>query len=400
MSPSPIARNRDILALEADGYVVRLVEDRFLVVDGVRYLTKDGAVGTGSLVSELQLAGQTTVAPSDHVIKWSGAYPCDVEGREIEALRHAVGDTLLAPGLTINMTFSARPRDGFHDYHHKMSNYAAIIEAPVNALHPHADRRVGNQLDMDPEASPFVYPDTASVRAGIVPLNTKLNEKRVAIVGLGGTGSYVLDLLAKSPVEELHLFDGDHFENHNAFRAPGAASLADLSGHPLKVEYLAGVYGKMRRGITGHPVFLDRMNLNLLDGMDMVFICVDPGETRILVARYLEDRGTPFIDVGMGVTLVDDSLLGVIRVTTSSERYAVLETRPGRLPAATAVAEGEYEGGIQLAELNSLAASLAVLRWKRMIGFYHSDDDEHNSTYISAGNEMIREDYPETATHS
>jgi tRNA A37 threonylcarbamoyladenosine dehydratase len=48
---------------------------------------------------------------------------------------------------------------------------------------------------------------------------------------MGGTGSYILDLVAKTAVMEIHLFDGDDFNQHNAFRAPGAASLEDLEKH-------------------------------------------------------------------------------------------------------------------------------------------------------------------------
>ena len=70
----------------------------------------------------------------------------------------------------------------------------------------------------------FLYEDTASSRADIVTINSKLKSLRIGIVGLGGTGSYVLDFVAKTPVKEIHLFDGDTFDQHNAFRAPGAAS--------------------------------------------------------------------------------------------------------------------------------------------------------------------------------
>ena len=53
-------------------------------------------------------------------------------------------------------------------------------------------------------------------------------------MGLGGTGSYVLDLVAKTPVWEIHLFDGDAFLQHNAFRSPGAPSLDELEAQPPK----------------------------------------------------------------------------------------------------------------------------------------------------------------------
>ena len=51
--------------------------------------------------------------------------------------------------------------------------------------------------------------------------NRKLELGSVAIVGLGGTGSYCTgSLLAKTHVKNIHLFDGDVFEQHCAFRAP------------------------------------------------------------------------------------------------------------------------------------------------------------------------------------
>ncbi|WP_318271316.1 ThiF family adenylyltransferase [Sphingobacterium cellulitidis] len=46
----------------------------------------------------------------------------------------------------------------------------------------------------------------------------KLERQKIAIIGLGGTGAYILDMVAKTPVKEIHLFDGDSFDQHNAFR--------------------------------------------------------------------------------------------------------------------------------------------------------------------------------------
>ena len=86
-------------------------------------------------------------------------------------------------------------------------------------------------------------PDACHVGQGD-PLFAEAGE-RVAIVGLGGTGSYVLDFVAKTPVQEIHLFDGDEFLTHNAFRAPGAASLEALRRKPKKVDYLAAIYSNM-----------------------------------------------------------------------------------------------------------------------------------------------------------
>ena len=68
----------------------------------------------------------------------------------------------------------------------------------------------------------------------------------MAIVGLGGTGSYILDFLAKTPVQHIHLFDGDRFLQHNAFRSPGAPSLEELQEELSKVGWFQRIYSRMR----------------------------------------------------------------------------------------------------------------------------------------------------------
>ena len=135
----------------------------------------------------------------------------------------------------------------------------------------------------------FQYSDTASSRAEINLLTRKLEVGRVAIVGLGGTGGYVLDLVTKTPVREIHIFDGDTFSNHNAFRAPGAASLEELRARPFKVQYFHGIYSRMHRGIVPHPVYVDVTNVQVLGDMDFVFLCLEGVAARTLIVTALRE---------------------------------------------------------------------------------------------------------------
>src|SRR4029077_11734864 len=125
----------------------------------------------------------------------------------------------------------------------------------------------------DEEETVFKYIDTSSTRAEIGAVTAKLaTVKKVAIVGVGRTGSYVLDLVAKTPVREIHLFDGDEFLQHNAFRSPGAASLEELVAKPKKVEYSHQHYSRMHRGLVPHAYGLDATNAAELQGMAFVFL--------------------------------------------------------------------------------------------------------------------------------
>src|SRR5260370_29003829 len=72
------------------------------------------------------------------------------------------------------------------------------------------------------------YHDSATSRAGIGAATEKLALRKIVIIGLGGTGSYILDLMAKTPVQAIHLYDGDVMLTHNAFRSPGAPTIDEL----------------------------------------------------------------------------------------------------------------------------------------------------------------------------
>ena len=156
-------------------------------------------------------------------------------------------------------------------------------------------------MGADGGRSCFAYLATASSRHGIGRFSDMLSGLSVGIVGLGGTGSYILDQIAKTPVSRIHLFDDDRFEQHSAFRAPGAASIDDLREQRTKVEHFSGIYSKMHNGIIGHEMKLGPANAHMLDHLDFVFLAIDSGAGRRALVAEMERRGLPFIDTGIGI---------------------------------------------------------------------------------------------------
>lgn len=244
----------------------------------------------------------------------------------------------------------------------------------------------------DADDSVFNYHNTASSRAGIDVITDKLRHHRIAIVGVGGTGAYILDLVAKTPVAEIHLFDDDTFANHNAFRSPGAPSLEELRAQPKKVTYFRDRYTKMHRGIVPHDLAIMADTVEQLRGMDFIFLCLDRGQEKRLIIERLHGWGISFIDVGMGVNHIDDRLSGILRVTASTpaQRGHVWK----RIPLSDGGIDNEYARNIQIADLNALNAALAVVKWKKLLGFYEDFDQEHCSTYTINGNWIANEDCP------
>lgn len=388
-----INRSPDLKRLCDEGYEIEL-RGPYLLVHHVPYLNIGRQLCYGSLVTVLDTSGQTTVKPSYHVIHFVGEYPHRSDGTPILGIEHQNSSQELYPGLTVQFAFSNKPPEGYADYYHKITRYADIISAPAKTLFPNVTEKTFRVVPMAVDGSPFHYPDTNAGRANIYSLNARFEGQKVAIVGLGGTGAYILDLLAKTPVSKIHLFDGDVLHTHNAFRSPGAISIEELDSASLKVGYYQTIYSRMHKGIVAHPYYLTAENLTLLDGMDFVFVSLDRNGARGLIASYLRSRGIAFIDVGLGVNLVGNRLTGMLRVTTATE--AQNDHLSKRLPVGEQ-GINEYAANIQIGELNALNANLAVLKWKKLNGFYHDLEGEHHSVFVINNSELYNEDQVPTA---
>jgi molybdopterin/thiamine biosynthesis adenylyltransferase len=361
-----------------------------LVIQDVPHVTSGGGIAAGTLISPLKLGGERTDKPDTHVCYWQGEMPCHSNGQPIRAIENPSDRQDLGHGLTNVLTFSAKA--DYRDYHHKMTTYLCRIVGEAQKLDPGVTAQTFPVFAIEDEAeSVFRYVDTASSRAGIGALNEAFTSQRLAIVGLGGTGSYVLDFVAKTQVHEVHLFDGDQFSSHNAFRSPGAASLDTLRDQPTKVAYLARVYNEMRRGVHPHPEFITAANVEQLRGFDFVFLCIDGGPVKVEIIAALEAFGITFIDVGLGVTRGHQGLSGLLRVTTSTPTTRDAARR--RIPSGGDDGQdNEYKTNVQIAELNALNATLAVIRWKKLAGFYRDSGREHNTSYAIAPNALVGED--------
>jgi ThiF family len=389
MSQQLINRSPDLKRLRDEGFNIS-IEAGYVVMRDIPYVGEGGVVRQGTLVDTLNSNGQKTVPPKGHVIFFDGEYPCTWDGCQIEGLRNNSNAKTLVKGLDIKHEFSARPTESFPDYYSKFTNYVNIIAPHAKRLEYGVDARTFPPvLPDDDEPSIFKYIDTASSRANIVAINEKLRTNKVAIVGLGGTGSYVLDFIAKAPIVEIHLFDEDRFLSHNAFRAPGAPSLETLQRQPTKVAYLTEVYSPMRNGVIPHETFITEENVAELDQMDFVFLCME-GEAKEVIIDRLVEAAKPFIDVGMGLDEIDGHIDGILRITTSTAERR--EHVKKRIPLGNPVAGREYDQNIQVADMNALNAALAVAKWKKLCGFYADLEGEFSSTYTVDGNKITNED--------
>ncbi|MFL5786795.1 MAG: ThiF family adenylyltransferase [Flavisolibacter sp.] len=392
MRPTLVGHSPDLNKLWEEGYTLVIKDNKYLLIHNIPYYSTAKQVKKdGILVMPMELAGDKTVNPlEDHSSYFIGDRPADENG---DSFAHIIGDQTqdLAPDIRVNFRFSSKPRDRkdakYTDYYDKITRYVTLLMSAAYA-HDKTVTATGLRVFLPQEENPvFAYADTNSSRAEIETITQKLRGYKIGIVGVGGTGSYVLDFVSKTPVQNINLFDGDYFRNHNAFRAPGAATIETLREHPKKVEYLQSAYSKMHLYVHAYDIFLDGTNANLLEGLDFVFLCMDANESKKQLVDYLIASNKPFIDAGIGILKTTDQLRGHVRtsfVTNETKDHVV-----SRLPFKTMA--DQYDHNIQIAELNALNACLAVIKWKKMAGFYTEDGEEFESTYVIKSNKIFNE---------
>lgn len=385
MSYPLVSHSADLTQLVDEEYDIE-IRDGNLLVHHVPFVTATGSVNFGILVSELTTNGERTVQPGNHQIWLVGGVPYDHQGQVVSIVNSQVPFDY-GKGLVASCSMSGKLNGQVPaNYYDKISNYVSILSRYARAIDSSSTYKNAPVRESSSDESVFRYHDGASSRAGLSAVTAKLELERVAIIGLGGTGSYILDLVAKTPVKEIHLFDDDILLAHNAFRSPGAATFEELKESPTKVDYLFKKYDPIRENIISHPVRIDPQNIDELRAMSFVFVAVDSGPSKKVIIDSLLSFQIAFVDCGMGVYRVENSLGGVLRVTTASvtnNSHAVQRISFGNEN------DDEYDWNIQTADLNMMNAAMAVIRWKKLRGYYLDTKHEYHSTYTLVRNQMV-----------
>ena len=393
MSHQLISLNPVLRKLQNEGFDIE-VRGQYLWVHRVPYINANIDIASGTLVMSLNTSGDKVLAPDDHTAFWIGEEPRFQDGTLIPSLINSPQKENFGNNVYSDYFLSCMPdKNGgrYLDYYDKVKTYCHMISDDAFLFDKEKCKKISRVILLEDEDSTLVYADTNSGRANIVGINERMKGKKVVIVGLGGTGSYLLDHLAKTCVEQIHLYDDDDFNTHNAYRAPGVPTREELNEQMSKVHYYYNRYSGFHKGIIPHKVKVGPDNFSELDGMDMVFMCVDSVSARNLIAGYLIEKGIPFIDSGMGLEKADNQLTGQVRVTTGVPAHHL---HVKEAFGDSTIDDDIYASNIQLSELNSLAANLMLIKWKRLIGIYN-DQAEHdfNSVYSVGSNKILQSQY-------
>ncbi|EOL8966801.1 hypothetical protein AZ021_000880 [Enterobacter ludwigii] len=370
-----VSRNEDLKKLVDRGYALSF-DSGYLVVRDIPYLDSNKQLQTAAFISKMIFKDVETVAQDNHQVFFTGSSPCDINGLLIQNLGDCPASLALsgkASDLVVQRQFSNKPikKSAFDDFYEKIESYTSIISGPAMELFDVTPYTYNFRDDVNQD-SVFKIQDTLTSRAEILELSSKFNDEIIAIIGLGGTGSYLLDLMVKTPVKEIRSFDFDDFHIHNAFRSPGRIDLVEFQQKKSKVYQ--DRYDNFRKGLFFLTNKVGNDSLDELSGVTFAFVCVDNGESRSEIFDVLTRLGIPFIDVGMGLTKKNDGLSGMARVTyyPDNDIQTILDKKLSDLSKPR---DNLYRTNIQIGELNALNACLAVIRYKQYKGFYSSEEN-------------------------
>jgi len=122
-----------------------------------------------------------------------------------------------------------------------------------------------------------------------------LHLKKVCVIGCGGLGGYIIEMLGRIGVGHLTVIDGDVFDISNLNRQLLSTedgigiSKAEAAGTRLKT-----VNSEIK--VTAHTVFVDEKNVNaLIQGHDVIVDALDSIEARKWVAKACTELSIPFV---------------------------------------------------------------------------------------------------------
>jgi hypothetical protein len=370
------SHNSFIQELNDQGYLADFVGGYF-VLYGLPYLNERGGLEHGDWVSPVDITKDWVLdPPKDHQAWFRGGRPHDQKGRQLR-IGGGPNRIKVTEGFETDHSFSYKLQGesgqarSYRSFEEKVRTYVDTITAPAMSAFPEATPLRAIAIKAAQQGTPLRYPDTLSSRYHMNDLSLLLRDKKVAIIGLGGTGSYILDFISRTHLAQISLFDDDRVHVHTIFRFPGFIPRAIGA---FKVDALAQQYGNWHTGIKPELERVTEQNIERLREFNFVFIALDHGPSRLLIADWLSANGIAFVDCGMGLNRAPVGLNGVVRITgvdrAAYERTARTAYLPGDDPEG-----GEYRRQGQIAELNALNAALAVVRFKQHFNIYDRLDD-------------------------
>ncbi len=136
-----------------------------------------------------------------------------------------------------------------------------------------------------------------------------LRQTNVAVVGLGGIGSFLVEELARLGVGKLTLIDDDLIERTNLHRVVGSTA---ASVGRSKVSIAAEMAVASNPDIRTIPVLANVREAEAIDALraaDVVIGAVDTDAGRLILNEFCVAYMTPYVDCGVGIEVKDGRII-------------------------------------------------------------------------------------------
>lgn len=166
--------------------------------------------------------------------------------------------------------------------------YSSPVKAPKTAYRPSVDR----QIRFLGEAG-----------------QAQLAGARVAIIGLGGVGSMVVQDMARLGVGELLLVDCDKLEDTNLSRVV-TAFFRDIARKPPKAELAARYARKVNPSVRCEIINDDVAYQDVADKLvdcDFIFLSADTMRARLVVNAIVNQHLIPAVQIGSKILLAEST---------------------------------------------------------------------------------------------
>jgi hypothetical protein len=364
-----------ILAVDGNDYVLGRTGNRALTADFVRDAAVRARNENSAYLAVHNHLGGTTV----------GFSPVDLASHErgYPALSQITGQVVGALVLT--------PQAAAGDLWLPNGQRVSLAEAVIPA---------GNLVRLRPRpATPTGTTDRGHDRQarlfGDLGQQT-LSRLRVAVVGLGGVGSIVVETLARLGVGELVLIDDDTVEESNLPRLLGAEP--DDTGR-LKTDLAVRNARRANAGIrlTAIPERVETVQAReALGTCDWVFLAADSHSARHWVNAAVHQRLIPATQIGVKVQITGKDTIGEIHAVSRllfpgegclwcngliDATELAIDMHPDGERAAARYVTGVPAPSV--IALNALAAAEAVDHFMLAVtGLHHDPDDTDSVVYL------------------
>lgn len=127
----------------------------------------------------------------------------------------------------------------------------------------------------------------------------RIRHSHVAVVGIGGVGSWAAEALARSGVAQLTLIDLDHIAESNINRQIHALTHTVGQSKVLAMrERIAAIHPACQVHVVDDFVTPDNWPGLLPTGVDGVIDACDAAPAKLAMARWARVTGLPFVTVG------------------------------------------------------------------------------------------------------